>query len=86
MVKFGGGRRRNKMERARKTNRGAGKASTAGPTLGTLLQVRQCRDDSIEEIVLELGSLYNVRWDKEASVRAAMAEEKLGNGRALRSR
>ena len=76
----------SEMEHARKTNRGAGKASTAGSTLGTLLQVRRCRDDSIEEIVLELGSLYNVRWDKEASVRAAMAEEKLGNGRALRSR
>ena len=85
MVKFGGDGRRSEMVHARKTTGDAGRTLTAGPLVKTRQQVRRCRDDSIEEIVLKLGSLYNVRWDKEASVRAAMAEEKLGNGRALRS-
>ena len=70
---------------AKETNKGGGKSSSVEPLLGTLLQVRRCRDDSIAEIVRELGSSSNVRWSRELSVPAAMVKEKLWIGHALRN-
>ena len=86
LVKFGGGGRRSEIVHARKTTGDAGRTLTARPLLKTRQQVRRCRDDSIEGIVLELGSLYNMHWSNEPSVLAATAKEKLGIGRALRNR
>ena len=79
------GGRKNGMKRAKKVNKGAGKASTARSTVGMLLQVRQYGDDSTKEIVPERGRLYNVRWSRKSSIRAATAVMKLGIGRALHS-
>ena len=73
------------MRRAKETNKGAGKASTARSTMGVLLQVRGCKEDLIEEIVLELGSSSNVRWNRKSSVRTATAVAKPGIERAPHS-
>ena len=84
-MKFGDGGRKSEMARARKMNKGAGTTSTAQSTMRALLQMRPCKDDSIKGIDLELGSTFNERWSREASVRAVTAMVKPGSGRAPRS-
>ena len=47
-----------------------------------LQQVPQWKGASIKEIVLELGSSYNMHWTVGASERMTMAVEKRGSKRA----
>ena len=84
-MNFGDGGRTSKVERATNTNKGAEKASIVQLTMRVLLQMRPYKDDSIKGIDLGLDSAFDERWSRKASVRAATAVVKPGNGHARRS-
>ena len=67
---------------AKETNKGGGKSSSVEPLLGTLLQVRRCRDDLIGGIVRERGNSSGVCRSRASSMRAATAKGKHGGKRA----